>query len=236
MRLTARQPRRCHIHAGLTGFTGAFTLVELMVVVLIIILMLTIMVPTLSMARRSLLVNKSQYIINLIEGACHQYHGDVGEYPPSLADLVQALTGYLGASKDYKDGFGWRKAPRGKVYGPYNGTEKLELFTRNVGVARFTFKDAFDNPILYYRCTVTPPAKPGDPPTFAYKRVVMADLGPDPLEDYLKGPGGKFYRTDFVLITPGPDSDWSKGEIHWEPYYKDGHWTRSDDIANFGRK
>jgi len=207
-----------------------------MVVVLIIILMLTIMVPTLSMARRSLLVNKSQYIINLIEGACHQYHGDVGEYPPSLADLVQALTGYLDASKDYKDGFGWRKAPRGRVYGPYNGTERLELFTRNIGTARFTFKDAFDNPILYYRCTVTPPAKPGDPPTFAYKRVVMADLGPDPLEDYLKGPEGKFYRTDFVLITPGPDSDWSKGEINWEPYYKDGHWTRSDDIANFGRK
>ncbi len=218
------------------GAARAFTLVELMVVVLIIMLMLTIMVPTLSMARLSFRVNKSQYIINLIEGACHQYQADVGEYPPGLAELVQALTGYLDASKDLKDGFGWRKAARGKVYGPYNGTEKLELLTRSVGTARFTFKDAFDNPILYYRCTVSPPAEPGGPPTFSYKRVVLADRGPDPLEDYLKGPEGKFFRTDFVLITPGPDSNWSEGEIHWQPYYTDGHWTRSDDIANFGRK
>jgi len=218
------------------GAARAFTLVELMVVVLIIMLMLTIMVPTLSMARLSFRVNKSQYIINLIEGACHQYQADVGEYPPGLAELVQALTGYQDASKDLKDGFGWRKAARGKVYGPYNGTEKLELFTRSVGTVRFTFKDAFDNPILYYRCTVSPPAEPGGPPTFSYKRVVLADRGPDPLEDYLKGPEGKFFRTDFVLITPGPDSNWSEGEIHWQPYYTDGHWTRSDDIANFGRK
>lgn len=197
-----------------------FTLMELMTVVAIIGLLVTILMPTMLQVRRSFRAAKSQTIINNIQNACLEYHSDLGVYPADGDGLVQALTGR--DNNDGKEGLGFRLVDRGKVYGPYGGTERLATDTVD-GIDMFL--DAFDRPILYYRCTVTPNGSGGQ--DYSYPDSLPGQ--PSNLSDYLKGPGGKYYRTDFVIISPGPNGK-------WQPFYDIGNSTwnpDSDDIANY---
>ncbi|MHC4715383.1 MAG: type II secretion system protein, partial [Planctomycetota bacterium] len=107
----------------------AFTLLELMTVVLIIGLVLTILMPTLAQVRTMFLSRKTQHIINLISHACAAYRSDIENYPADAWELVQALTGR--DDGDDKKGYGFRLVERGKVYGPYGGTEKLRIDTQD---------------------------------------------------------------------------------------------------------
>ncbi|MHC4718397.1 MAG: hypothetical protein ACYS5V_15600, partial [Planctomycetota bacterium] len=154
-------------------------------------------------------------------------------YPADSWELVQALTGR--DDGDGKEGYGFRRVgvERGKVYGPYGGTEKLRIDTQDQGLE--TFMDAFDRPILYYRCKVTrdqhgnktyeyEDGLPGEPPE---------DQDDPEFLEYLRwgpGPDPKFHRTDFMLISKGPNGQWDAFYDHAE-----AAWTDSDDITNFKR-
>ena len=224
----------------------AFTLVELLVVIMIFIMLVGLLVPTISKLRTRAMVRKTEVIISTLHGACKAYFTDLQVYPSSdpidhagytgSQWLTQALTGYMDGgmpwrlSGDGKEGFGFRTAPRGKVYGPYNGTERLDVHSASEGeVVRRWFIDAFKQPILYYRYE-------GED---GYMDAHNND-GPDYLNSvYLRGPDliddgtDDYHRTDFVLLSRGPNEKWDA------PYHDvDGDGTRewdrnSDDITNF---
>jgi len=217
----SRTPSRTIVAAWDRRSRG-FTLVELTTVVLIIALLLTILVPTVAQVMAMISAAKTRAVINLIHNACLEYHGETNSYPADGAGLVQALTGR--SDDDGKKGFGFRlpDRPRGKVYGPYGGTEKLRAEMHN-GLEAFI--DDSDQPILYYRCTVG--VSPGGQPTYSYAGSLPGQ--PPNLQNYLKGPGGRFHRTDFVIISRGPDGE-------WKPLYESSEWTDSDDIANYKRQ
>ncbi|MCK4601004.1 MAG: prepilin-type N-terminal cleavage/methylation domain-containing protein [Phycisphaerae bacterium] len=173
-------------------YRAAFTLVELLTVLLIIALLLGIATPSIMSIRTSILVGQSRVTIGLIEGACEQYRNDFGDYPPS--DDPDNYLGWYGcqllplfligygpdaggdgdpygedndknlAEDDGRDGFGFRTTKRGMVYGPYNGTEKLQMKESYYPIAgggphnlndstagrQPAFVDAFDNVIAYF--------------------------------------------------------------------------------------
>ena len=142
---------------------------------------------------------------------------------------------------DGKDGFGFRMARRGNVYGPYNGTEKLEI--KKVFVVDDTeyikspfFADAFGGNILYYKF---------DKGTSVYHS--SDNLGDSNIEDaggngpnpsttpsmdinyYAQDASGRFYRSDFIIISKGANRKITSTNIGWDPP-REGD---SDDITNF---
>lgn len=211
--------RRSDGRVGPCGSAG-FTLVELLAVMMIFMLLLGLLVPTVSRVRTYALVQASQAIISQLDGACKLYNLDHDQFPPSTSSspgwsgsrlLPEALTGYMPAGKDGQEGWGFRLHVPGRKYGPYNDTENLAVD----GTAKPQFIDRFEQPILYYRFNGT-----------QYVSSHNAN-GPPNLNAYLTGPGGEYFRKDFVLISKGPDGDWTAP-------YSGGKWDRdSDDITNF---
>lgn len=128
--------------------------------------------------------------------------------------LVQCLMGYLSDSVDLEKGVGFRKRARGKVYGPYNGAERLER--RKIQNAPTVFVDDFANEIHYY-CYDNPGQTAG------FNANDDAD-GPPNLQQYLTDPNGVYYRQDYVLMTPGPDRAWK--DVNDDS-------RKVDDITNF---
>lgn len=212
----------------------AFTLVELLVVVGIIALLAGIVLPSLKQFIIRSNKAKTQSAINLIDGACRYYFNDFDAYPPSKDDtysgwtgsqlIVLFLTGYGPdptnngipgadlASDDGVEGYGFRLAQRGEVYGPYNNTEKLDV-RRD---PRPEFVDTFGtagNPILYYRWT-------GSNYDSSHNNG-----GPDNLSRYAQDADGTYYTGDFILISRGHNEKWNAA--------RDGG---SDDVTNFSGK
>lgn len=203
-----------------------FTLIELLTVIGILSLLLGILAVTATTVRVRTRVQKSQFIINQLVGAIRTYHNDRGEYPPSAEGtstytgselLVQAVTGYR--DDDNQPGFGFRDMARGRVFGPYNDTDRLQLSRTSNSPVKFEFLDAFERPILYYRYDSDHGYVAGH-----------NDNGPPDLETYLKGPGNDYFRKDFVLLSPGPD-----GRYDQIPYIQAASaWNRDcDDVTNF---
>jgi type II secretory pathway pseudopilin PulG len=209
-----------------------------MVVMLIMLLLLAVLAPTVQKIHRTIMRVKALTTVRLIEGGCRMYYEDFGQYPVSNDAtnyvgwdgkelLVLFMTGYKpdlsgdgtpGASSmaadDGKNGFGFRTENRGKVYGPYNGTQDIE--TKLSDNDRPVFVDAFDEEIYYYRFdsvldtyyTADNPTPPGLGSGSAY-------------DDYLDN--AQTMRRDFILMTAGPDGIFEA--------YDDVLDT--DDITNF---
>ena len=222
----------------------AFTLVQLLIVIAIFVVLLAILVPWGRQPGHLALVRKTQITINVIAGGCEQYYNDFKMYPlsnPRVGGysgfkgsewLVQALTGYL--DTDNQRGYGFRLVEGRRVYGPYNDCDKLPMAGSGTGAAtRYEFIDAFDKPILYYAWMGTEydeyhnqtgddPDTDIDPPT---------RMSPPNLNGvYLRGPGGDYFRKDFVLISRGPDRRYDPAH----PPYHNGAWDREcDDVTNF---
>jgi prepilin-type N-terminal cleavage/methylation domain-containing protein len=137
---------------------------------------------------------------------------------------------------DGKDSYGFRKAHRGKVYGPYVDAEKIPtawigyggkhnpdhpLYKDSDHPERLTFIDAFGQPIDYRNST----ADTGMDPTQwlaldGKDRVRWSNY----VRDVNAGGGyGDFFQSDVYLMSPGPDG---KYEIYKE--HRD-----TDDITNF---
>jgi prepilin-type N-terminal cleavage/methylation domain-containing protein len=214
---------------------SAFSLVELLTVVAIIALLLGILLPAVSSARRAALLKTSQASVNLINAAVEMYANDFdGDAPPSTKGsdttlpnwkgaelLCLLLTGYAEdprvagkpfengddlSNDDGKAGFGFRRQQRGKVYGPYNGTEKLDI--GNSDNNRKVFIDAFDNPILYYKYDES-----------AKEYVAIHNSGVyesgsgkpgTPSDGYLNAAdtGAADVRKDFILVSLGAADEW----------------------------
>ena len=223
-----RNQTRGHRRHGLRPREG-FTLIELLTIIAILGLLLGLMALTVTSVRIRTRVQKSQFIINQLAGAIRIYHNERGEYPPSYQKdlaghiytgsewLVQALTGYR--DDDLKPGWGFRDVERGKVFGPYNDTERLQLARTSDNPIQYEFVDAFDNPILYYRYD----SEDGYVASHNTDRPANLDV-------YLRGPGGEYFRKDFVLLSRGPD-----GRYDEVPYIQaTSAWDRNcDDITNF---
>ena len=206
-------------HQGRTVSKG-FTLVELLVVITIIGVLLGTLLPTLAKIRVLMLVNASQTMINQIDVAVRQYYDEHdGRYPPDGAVLATCVA--VAHPKDPNN-------TRMGSYGPYNGTDKMAWRTAMVGgetdpdngTGPRMFHDAFGNPILYFRFDRTANAFVAGALRSDIHNGIPSNLG-----GYLSGEGGAYYRQDFVLITPGPNSQW---EAHYS-----GGWTTSDDQNNY---
>ena len=196
-------------------------MVELMVVVAIITLLLLIGMPSALMIQKNVARGTSLVRLGTIETALKAYSRDFdGAYPPSNPKggetLCRLLTGYPndpdgnrepGADPridDGCDGFGFRLPGGGNPLGPYSGAEDLP----KSGGSEIQFVDAFQQPILYYLY------RGG-----TYTNADNVD-GPTNVADYALS-GGVYYRKDYLLITRGPDGDWTRP--------RDG----GDDITNF---
>ena len=214
-----------------------FTLVEMLIIVAILILLVGILTPSINRARISAKTNTSKAHIALINTGCEMFNEDFDYYPPSsnasLAGkelIVVYMTGYAndrttstdedndakpvsynGATlkdDDGKDGFGFRTVKRGRVYGPYNGTE-------NIPTDNKIFIDAFGNEILYYRY---------DTGSNLYVRghnsTDFDNDGDFDADDQAYLDACEQSLTTFLLLTPGSDKSWGE----------------SDDIRNFEAK
>lgn len=221
-----------------------FSLVELLVVISILALLIGILVPALSNIRESSKRAASRSLLGTLEFGLQQYAEDFrrpdeddayqrtqvfrGLPPSGYVDsdylggrwhgsqaLVQALTGYR--DDDGNAGEGFRTIARGQVYGPYVDSGKLTIAQREApdGTSRPVILDSFDNVVLYYRF---------DPKAGQYHDGDNADDGPEQgINDYLRGAtdGAGYPRTDYVLITPGTDGEWTTD------------WSANDDVTNF---
>jgi hypothetical protein len=105
---------------------------------------------------------------------------------------------------DGHNGWGFKLVRRGQVYGPYNGTEELPAW-KDPGsqtITRHLFADKWNNPVLYYRYDS---ALPGYRPEHN-----RAEDRPVEIVAYASRGGvtGGYYRTDYLLISKGPDTRW----------------------------
>ena len=105
---------------------------------------------------------------------------------------------------DGKAGYGFRLHRRGRVYGPYGGSEDIPTADSDGRV----FVDALDSPVLYYRYTTGTGFNDGD--NNPDEPLDTSDYAPDSLNT-------------FLLCTPGVDGEW----------HEIGDSGNDDDINNF---
>ena len=225
------QSNRSAVSKALSRRRG-FSLVELLVVVGVIMLLVGILMPSFNRAKMSMKKSASRANLSMIEQGCRQFYNDFKQvYPPSNNSdmggldgrhlIVVYMTGYADdkptanpdgtpgsdlSDDDGKTGWGWRTETRGRVHGPYHGTESIKIASD--GGVKKVFLDAFGQSIYYYRYDS------------GYNAGHNSNTGPDYLGDL------PTYRRDFVLMSKGPDEEW--GEFSGSKPE-----TGFDDINNF---
>ena len=182
---------------------GAFTMVEMLAVMFIITMLLAIGVPTALRYRAQARARATQKIINQIDQAVRMYYNEHHEYP-AANNLTQCLTGYK--DDDGKKGYGYRVQKRGRVLGPWNGTEKLSRSGEH-------FMDSYGTAIEYH--------------PFRIADGNYADTG---VNTYAKDAEDRYYRRDYVLRSKGENGDF---EEHPHTYTSGSDEIIPDDITNF---
>jgi prepilin-type N-terminal cleavage/methylation domain-containing protein len=131
---------------------------------------------------------------------------------------------------DGKESFGFRIAPKGRVYGPYNGAEGLpaQRFRLDDSSPEKppAFLDTFGQPICYYRYDTS-----ADQYDSNHNLVNLpVYYGSEDVMQYARNSAGRLYRRDFILCSMGPNDTWYEP---WRDGDEDGRDDDNDDITNF---
>lgn len=172
---------------------AAFTLLEMLTVVIIVGLLLTIGAPAVLHMQNIVRYKASLATIGVIDGACKQFYKDHEHYPPSSDGDEGRVLLWQSLAVPF------RLSEKGKMYGPYNGVEKMPV----VGLAGggYAFSDAFKYSIYYYRW---------DEDQSRYNNGDNTD-GPADIMRYVRTDGnasGPIARKDFILCSRGADGKW----------------------------
>ncbi len=156
--------------------------VVMIIVCLVLLGLATIVIPSIIRVRVTGGPDPSRWTIHIIDTAIRMYHNEHDRYPGK--DLFTDLTG--AGDDDGQPGYGYRLEPRGMVYGPWNGADKL---AKRGDPPHFV--DGFGNEIEYH---------------------LFEDM-PDDVKDYNthSSPPGKppvYYRRDYILRSRGPNGKW----------------------------
>jgi type II secretory pathway pseudopilin PulG len=232
---------------------GAFTLVEVLIVVVILMLLVTILVPTVNLVRQRAKTSISQTRLALIGTACDLYRNDFGDYPLSRHQnddyfpvnndqygktlIVLLLTGYgpdpcptgstPGTPLDKENNMAEDDGKEGFGFRTVNRGPVLGPYNGAEGLSVQgtppVFLDAFDNQILYYRANAN-----GN---------FVADHNSDPVpyvtanDTQTDHPGPRDGTgQQILLITPGANQAWGKYE---SGKFQETNGKRFDDVVNF---
>jgi len=229
---------------GASPAHGGFTMVEMLVVMFVITMLLTIGVPAIIKIRTQSKINACQTTVNIIHEAVKMYHGQHKRYPAkesmpaelygqrfgSVEDGPNA--GQTSEVNDYCPGYGYRLQPRGPIYGPWNGVDKLKRSGEYDGNARVFFLDAFGRTIWY--CPFKVSQEPGEQeyhdPDFDTASVEPG-YSLSNIADYAKNESGRFYRRDYILMSQSADGRW--GKPRGPDPTDDANAPPTDDVTNF---
>lgn len=220
------------------------TLIELTVVMAILAMLMLIALPAVSQIVAQARTDESRGIIRQLESACLEFRDEIGWLPRSRdavnypdwtgAQLLRLqLTGY-GPDKgqdgipgdkdnpeligmdvdDGNDNFGFRRLCRGRVYGPYMGSEQIDFKPQPND--RSVFIDAFANEIFYY--SGVGGFKTSD-------NEVTAGVTDFEIDEYAVDSNGTFWKPDILLFSAGAD-----GLIK---AFVPGDEDPTDDVTNF---
>ncbi len=218
-------------------------MIELLIVMFVITMLLTIGVPAIIKIRTQSKINSCKVTVNIIHSAVKMYHGAHDRYPTlkgmpaelygqSYVNLSISNLGNLKEVDDMHPGPGYRLQPRGTVYGPWNGVDRLRRSGDYDGANRVFFRDAFGRPIWYCPFNEVPAAgeKPYHDPEFdtaaSEPGITLGDI-----DDYAKNKSGKYYRRDFIIMSQSADGKW--GQPRGRDAGDDQNALPTDDVTNF---
>lgn len=204
-----------------------FTMIELLVVMFVISMLLVIGVPAAIKFRTQAKINDCRVTVNIIDKAVDLYHKQHKRYP-SIHEMAGKLigqsftvdaNGVATEIDDYHPGPGYRLVPRGTVYGPWNGVDKLKRSgDREEGggapgsaseTARVQFIDAFGSPIWY--CPFERPTATSEP-TYTDSGFDKDDtehgVNITGIADYATDALGRFYRRDYIIMSQSANGKW----------------------------
>ena len=219
-----------------------FTLIELLVVMGILGLMVMLLMPAVNYAIQVAYRVATQQTIGRIEAGLAGFQGDFGCYPPSDSFHEFRPPAYATGS-GYKNlalflcgpaGTGWGANTGGNNV-PSGGTSTDAFGPYFEGGTADAINDAFkpSMAILYYRYE---PAR-ASPFDFNDNKDMWPTNGPS-LDLLVKRPGsGQYVRTDYVLISAGPDRRfgyWVGPDVNGN-YKAATNYTGAycDDVTNF---
>ena len=214
---TAASPSLSSARAG-----GGFTIIELLVVMFVIAMLLTIGVPAALRYRTMAKIHASQVTVNIIDKAVDMYHEQHKHYP-EMEDMVAKLIGQSFLFKpnqnvpeevdDGHPGPGYRLQPRGPVYGPWNGVDKLARngdYEQDQGggqneQARIHFLDAFGARIWYCPFKESTYTDDKFEPDNSEPGVTIVSIADYATED---NTSHRLYRRDFIVMSPSANGKW----------------------------
>lgn|GEM_PF-2858752 len=229
---------------------GGFTMIELLVVMFVIAMLLAIGVPAALKFKTQAKINSCRVTVNIIDKAIDMYHKQHKRYP-EIEKMTARLIGQSfvfnqqqNKPVEVDDGYpgpGYRikGQPRGTVYGPWNGVDKLPRtgdYEEDVGSsesARVHFIDAFGQSIWY--CPFRKPTETSAP-TYTDSEFDKDDSedGVDitSIADYATDASGRFYRRDYILMSQSANGKWGliRGSSNTASSTK---IVPTDDVTNF---
>jgi len=237
---------------------SGFTMVELLVVMFVIAMLLTIGVPAALRFQTQAKINSCRVTVNIIDKAVDMYHKQHKSYPNQV-EMAARLIGQsfkVGATEDERvevdDGHlgpGYRLQPRGPVYGPWNGVDKLPRNGDYEGggddptdpdpnqlKARIHFLDAFNRLIWY--CPFKRPTE-ASLPTYTDSKFEKdnAENGVTitGIADYATDASGRFYRRDYIIMSQGANGKWGliRGTSSGTGGSASINALPTDDVTNF---
>jgi hypothetical protein len=173
--------------------------------------------------------------VNIIDKAISMYHAEHKVYPDKKS-MPSQLIGLMYETDgtevdDGEPGPGYRLRARGTIYGPWNGVDKLKRTGDFDGNNRVFFLDPFNRPIWY--CPFTGSADSANSANAGYADAEFTNedsedgINISDIAEYAKDASGKFYRRDYILMSPGADGKWGLFSN------TDKDLSPTDDITNF---